>query len=193
MVRGFIESEAFYKGSFGVSMTELKFGMPEDVGGHLEVRLGDPGDLDGTASFLFRGSIDRVDTIDLLGSKGFFIWDYKTGSIKEDSKSLQLPLYLFAASRLLKYHSPAGGGYYHIRRPGDIQRQTVLGAELWDAREPTSVMMEAAGRSSLSRMKDALDTALDLISSARNGSFPPKERCTDRYCRFSDVCRRGDI
>jgi ATP-dependent helicase/DNAse subunit B len=193
MVRGFLESEAFYKGSFGVSMTELKFGMPEDVGGLEEVRLGDPGDPGGTASFLFRGSIDRIDTLDLSGSKGFFIWDYKTGSSKEDNKSLQLPLYLLAASRLLKDRSPAGGGYYYIRRPGDIQRQTMLGTELWDAREPTREMMEAVGRSSLSRMKDALDTALDLIASARIGSFPPKERCTDRYCRFGDVCRRGDI
>ncbi len=193
MVRGFIESEALYRGAFGVSRTELKFGMPEDEGGHPAVRLGDIGSSGEMASFLFRGSMDRVDTVDLSTSKGFFIWDYKTGSNKEDNKSLQLPLYLIAASRLLEDQAPAGGGYYYVRRPGDIQRQIMLGAEVWDAHGPTREMLEAAARGSLSKMKDALDTALDLIASARNGSFPPKERCSDWYCRFGDVCRRGDL
>jgi ATP-dependent helicase/DNAse subunit B len=192
MVQGFIESEAGYAGAFKVARTELRFGMPGEEGGPPPIRLGEVDASGEMGTFLFRGSMDRVDTLDLGDRSAFFIWDYKTGSTDEDRKGLQVPLYLLAASKLLKGRSPAGGGYYYVQRPGAIWRDIRLGAELWDAPRPTSELLEEAASSSQTVMKEALETALDLIGSARGGSFPPKENCKENFCPYSDICRRGE-
>jgi ATP-dependent helicase/DNAse subunit B len=192
MVQGFISSEAAYRGQFRVMRTELRFGMPGDESGLPAVRLGNKGTSDGAGSFLFRGSMDRVDAVEAGGAKAFFIWDYKTGTTDEDKKGLQVPLYLLACSRLLEGRSPAGGGYYYVRRPGAIVRDIRLGDEVWDATRLTGEALEGASLSSRSAMDEALDTSLDLIATARGGSFPPKENCKEWFCPYSDICRRGE-
>lgn len=75
----------------------------------------------GKTSFLFTGSIDRVEVIQVGEHRdALLVWDYKTGNkiapkqIKLGLK-LQLPLYMAALDELMKPRVTRGGGFYHLR------------------------------------------------------------------------------
>jgi RecB family exonuclease len=155
---------------------EVPFGLPRaDARSAIASREPVPIGLAGGASFLLRGSIDRVD---VAPDGSFHVWDYKTGSTwrhKEKlgihgGRQIQHALYAMALETLLGRAGIAASvsqsGYFFPGRKGEGQRM------------PMTL--------DLSEARDVLVRLLDLL---RGGLFPhavAKDDC--RYCDYESVC-----
>jgi len=165
----FIETEASYEGPFTVEGMEVRFGK------------GTPAKVDGTeGSFLIEGIVDRIDAADAMR----MIWDYKSGSSETEKDSLQVPLYLAALKATHPEWRPAGGGYYRVGKRGLIKKDLILGDDL----KPDLAM--GAVRNTI---VEKVDESYELIEAIRSGMFTLPGSCpNERYCEFSDICRRDE-
>ncbi len=132
----------------------------------------------GERVLMFRGRIDRID----VGPEdNFRVLDYKTGRLTGKDQdtvggtSLQLPIYLFAASKILGI--PVTGGRAEFRRVGvgeGKRRITFYGAR-WD------------------ELKAELERDISVITRGiEDGLFfaaVPGERC--RFCSLRHACPSG--
>jgi len=189
LLDSFLEVEANYPGHFVVDRTELRFGMGE--GSYPPVSVSLPGDEGGPDRFQLGGSIDRLDILRTPRGDLTFIWDYKTGS-RVDEESVQVPLYLSAVRGLFPGIYPGGGGYYYVRKRGAVERDPTLGASVWSGmtsgeEELQSVIKELDGR-----VHDTVQLCLEMVDKMRSGEFGADVKCRDKWCPFSNVCRRGD-
>lgn len=182
ILRDFVDHEAEYGGPFRVRSTEYRFG--EDGG----VRIGgiDPG-----CGFRIQGFIDRVDLCPSETGDVIFIWDYKTGAVRNTRDSLQVPLYLAALGKVMKGSIPGGGGYYRIPRKGGLQRITVQGKDIWRDGPAAGSYDREIGRIE-GDIERKIDASLKIIDGIRSGAFPRKERCRNIYCQLSGICRKGE-
>jgi len=133
-------------------------------------------DLDGAKASLS----GRVDRLEWSGGKRFRVIDYKTGSSRkrpgdnmvEGGRSLQLPLYMIAASELLSIPAENGSAqYFYNSRRGRLRRSTFDGAALKEGRKGLGELLG------------------ELIGGIRGGDFhsePSSDAC--RYCDFSGTC-----
>jgi ATP-dependent helicase/DNAse subunit B len=151
-----------------------------------------------------RGRIDRVEE-----GEGFFsIIDYKTGkevpgwAELETGLSLQLPVYLAAAERLLPggvSAAPAAALYYRLREPVRVRvaladkrfsGRAFLKAE--GSRRP--VLEGPAFRASITHALDVARRAAEGIASGRFPLTDPslvEQVCT--FCPYSKICRIQSI
>jgi CRISPR/Cas system-associated exonuclease Cas4 (RecB family) len=122
-----------------------------------------------------QGRIDRIDWDE--GRTRFRVIDYKTGRHKksellDNGESLQLPIYLHAAARMLGLLPSDGEAqYFYATSRGDFKRHVVSGQR---------IEME----------RGQLEQVLTIIAEGVDGGFfvphPSKERCL--YCDYRDVC-----
>jgi len=170
LLRGHLLWEREHLGAWRPSRFEIAFG----AGGKAPVTLETS---DGIVRF--RGRIDRLD----LGEEGSYrVVDYKTGRKRSNrcnvdtGECLQLPVYLLAASALLKSLPRLGvAGYLYVSRfqAGDCVE---LEGSNWEEIED--------------QMKGTVSTILRGI---QGGLFPalPSKQC-ERTCVFKDACRGRD-
>jgi RecB family exonuclease len=131
-------------------------------------------DADGRAIKLL-GRIDRIDW-DEARSR-FRVIDYKTGkhykkNVFDRGESLQLPIYLHAAARMLGLPPDAGSSqYFYATSRGDFRRHTIGGDDL------------AALRESFNRVLTTIAAGID------SGYFAPNpEHGHCQWCAYKDVC-----
>ncbi len=149
-----------------------------------------------------KGKVDRID----LASDHFTIIDYKTGRKLptfgdiRDGVSLQLPLYLLVAQRLLEEggvpgRAPAGALYYQLRSPV-LVRAALGNAEFkrraFCTRDGTRNISEGADQLR-SLMEGSLSAAERYVEGIGRGHFPlvdpgrVKDVCG--YCAYKTMCR----
>ncbi|TFG96858.1 MAG: hypothetical protein E4H13_11665 [Calditrichales bacterium] len=160
--------------------------------------------------------VGKIDRIDLTPDGRFVVIDYKTGSSAENIKishivegfSLQLPVYIAAAGKLLKHDLgkavPAAGIYYRVQDshhciqiPVFVDKE--VGTELESAKDavlPNPKLVENEVELTLA---DLVAKSLDYIvlydSQIRQGRFqhsrfPDQDKCT-KYCDFARICRKN--
>lgn len=125
------------------------------------------------------GVIDRIDE----GAEGCVVIDYKTGRtpIKHsdaiEGRNLQLPIYLMAASRVVKPGTSVRAGYYlHIN-------SRKKGSEFAGKDEPAHSVEDIIAQ--------AEEHIRKYVVSARRGQFPvrPNGGKCPPYCEFDGLCR----
>ena len=186
----FVELEAEYGGVFEVDECEVTFG-PLAGGRSAPVTISLPGGTE-EERFLFQGRIDRMDRFGAPGGDLLFIWDYKTGSGNQPKESLQVPLYISALGKVFPDDIGAGGGYYYVRNKGGLKKDPVMGGRIWNMERPDEDVIRSSLVEVSKMTSEAVNTSLEIIDSIRAGEFPVKERCSPRYCPYSDLCRIGD-
>ena len=151
------------------------------------------------------GKIDRID----IGNGTFSIVDYKTGSSTVrmpeilNGRSLQLPIYLQAAKKLLENHSgtglePAAGLYYKVRldqfaaelgigteSENGIAYETYNGKDWKSANKSGQLLEDEIFDARLARISGYVQHYVDSIS---NGTFP----LITRVETFVDSEEEGD-
>jgi ATP-dependent helicase/nuclease subunit B len=201
--KGFIP--AHFEVSFGISRAthkcdKISFRKPFILkkGGQKEIRLS-----------------GKVDRIDLDGRGNFIVYDYKIGRGAEQIKmrhifegsSLQLPVYLAAASEILKEHyqkiSPLGGAYYQIKDSKHCAKFPVImdgkkvteRAKRGDAYLPNKKYVLNEKQLSFEEIvKRSLDFVAQYVQQIVSGNFqhthdPTDMRCSS-YCEFAMICRK---
>jgi ATP-dependent helicase/nuclease subunit B len=159
----------FFEIPFGVDRPRAD--PPSPIASRDPVRLA----LDGGASFLLRGSIDRADE---APDGSFHVWDYKTGwalgyvetAGARGGRQIQPALYGMALDALLDAAGISGrvsrSGYFFPGWKGEGQR--------------------IAPRADPSETRDVLGRLFDLL---RDGLFPHAASEDDcRYCDFESIC-----
>lgn len=189
MVTELIQRDLLWQRSTGLQplLLEAEFGRPESAIGPIPVA---------DSKVRFQGYIDRIDIMSYGGENWGVVYDYKSSRGEtwrriRQGLSLQIPVYIAAATRLLEHagYSPVkimGGGYYSIKEAklsggvwhkefaqyGKI-RNTSLPEEQWQA------------------LFSAIAKAADSYHAGiLRGRFPPRPSdgaC--RYCQFSACCR----
>ncbi|MFZ0389011.1 MAG: PD-(D/E)XK nuclease family protein, partial [Calditrichia bacterium] len=157
-------------------------------------------------TYLFRGKIDRIE----IGPQNeLLVVDYKTGrepAFRElwEGRSLQLPLYLLAASRLLNdgAYQPAGGVYYLLKDAREINKKIAfLSADtpitgrrgLRLPYHSYRIGEEEAGLQDF--LQRSLTFAVDYIRQIRSGRYnqtTESTRCrgfNGKDCLFRPLCR----
>jgi hypothetical protein len=123
--------------------------------------------------------VGRVDRIDWDAEKTRFrVIDYKTGKwyggkkTYDRGESLQLPIYLHAAARMLGLAPEDGESqYYFSTSKGEFRRQTMTGRELEQSRETFGQILTT------------------IADGADNGYFAPNaEHNHCQWCDYKDVC-----
>ena len=124
----------------------------------------------------------RIDRIDLGEGARFRVIDYKTGSLDRfkdqelgGGTTLQLPIYLLAASKLLDRPVAAGIAQYWRIGSGRGKRRISYAGETWSEGEPA-----------LARILDAITHGIE------GGIFcavPGSDRCS--YCAVRSACPSG--
>jgi ATP-dependent helicase/nuclease subunit B len=159
---------------------EVRYGMKVRAPEESEISRDEPVALDfGRRQVLLRGRIDRID-ISRDGRRARII-DYKTGRARAKSDdlrggtTLQLPLYIHAASVILKDVHPEVreffAEYYHLAEQSKTKRHIGFSGEC------------------LSAKRGELSCILDTIADGIEGGLffqLPGEDC--RWCGFSPVC-----
>lgn len=121
------------------------------------------------------GRIDRIDWD--AERERFRVIDYKTGQFYakkflDRGESLQLPIYLHAAARMLGLPPGAGEAqYFYATSRGGFKRQTVSGEA-----------MRAGGEN----FERVLATIADGVDSGYFAPNPAHDHC--RFCDYKDVC-----
>jgi RecB family exonuclease len=160
--------------------------------GAFEARFGaltyGPGDEDSTLStdepLMLRAGgrelrlLGRIDRVDWDAERARFrVIDYKTGAFHakkflDRGESLQLPIYLHAAARMLGLPPDAGEAqYFYATSRGGFKRQTVSGEAM------------RAGGESFERVLATIAAGVDSGYFAPN---PAHDHC--RFCDYKDVC-----
>ena len=150
-----------------------------------------------------RGKIDRIET----RGDAFAIVDYKTGSREmtmkeiEDGMSLQLPVYLLAASEWLKRERkrqlyPTGAIYYRINSEKLIKRDSPI--ILYDEIKALSDVAKRNYCETYEELEALLEQTKEhirnYVTNIREGKFPIGE--IDRSCKrcaFASACRKASL
>jgi ATP-dependent helicase/DNAse subunit B len=170
------------------SLFEVDFGLPSAGaqqpngplvirGGGLEVRVS--------------GRIDRVDTAEVDGGVGFWIFDYKTGRSGHYTgpdlaqfRRLQLTLYALAVEEVLlagQNARPLGLAYWLVGESGPKVALPARNQTLW--------LQESTRWRAVREQLEAW--VLTLAANIRRGAFPLRPRSEDccLTCDFGQVCR----
>ncbi len=163
---------------------EISFGGPRDE--HPALILGE-----GDAAIRLQGKIDRIDVVDRNGQSFFRIIDYKSGAIPTPKDiaagtSLQLPLYVMAAERVLFVNgekSALDAGYWGLKSDGFKPKRTMS-----NSADNVKTDVEAEWRAFSAELERYI---LALVERSRGGDFPvsPRKDHCDRYCDYRHVCR----
>jgi len=135
---------------------------------------------DGRARTLrLRGKVDRID---LLGDGTFHLIDYKTRTVPDLKRALQLPIYSVCVAQSLDGH---------------LGRSWRLGAASYLSYEgPVSVTPLTKKSADLpTRLAEAQGQLLDVLDGIASGHFPaqPAERSLCAVCAFAPVCRKDYV
>lgn len=161
-LRGFLDAELAEEEPFSPS--------------HLETDFSCPFELDGQERLTLRGRIDRID-LDTAGHRARVI-DYKTGRLTaiEDGEfkggeALQLPIYLYAATSLLKDVEVVEADYYFVTRAAEY-RKTPFTRKDWPSKLATLRKITGA-----------------LIQGMRQGLFVARpSSCGRKGCLYPWLC-----
>ncbi len=168
-----IEGSGMLPGAFEARFGRMMYGTDDE-----DTALSDDEplaiDADGREVKLL-GRIDRIDW-DAARAR-FRVIDYKTGKYYKKNtldrgESLQLPIYLHAAARMLGLLPSQGEAqYFYSTSRGEFKRHSITGAAVEDARS-------------------AFDQVLTTIADgADNGFFAPNpEQNHCMWCDYKDVC-----
>ncbi len=186
----FIEYEAENNKDYYPDYFEVRFGSLRDENSDAQLSNVEPVKIDGIK---LKGKIDRIDIS--RDNSSFNIVDYKLSGKKpsfrelKEGISLQLPVYLFAASELLKkkfnkMFSPDQMIIYSLKYSvEDFGKKPVL------IRDKEIKTAEQLISSALNHIKKYIDQ----ISQGKFGLSPhaDREQLVCRYCSFRGVCRIG--
>jgi CRISPR/Cas system-associated exonuclease Cas4 (RecB family) len=131
----------------------------------------------GNRSIRLHGRIDRVDWDD--GGTRFRVIDYKTGrytrgDFLDRGESLQLPVYLHAAARMVGLPPESGEAqYFYATSRGDFKRRVIGGATMKDRH---------------ASLVQVLTTIADGVDAGYFAPNPLHSHCT--FCDYKDVCDR---
>jgi ATP-dependent helicase/DNAse subunit B len=206
-----VENETSVRTGFRPALFETGFGYSSGkkpgISSDIEVRI-----KRGEGDIKLYGKIDRID-IDAHGR--FIVIDYKTGSGATKIKltdimkglSLQLPVYIIAAQRLLaekhKEAVPVGGIYYLVQDGDHCQKIPVFIDHKFYA-DPKANKSAILPKIGYDKNGETL-TLTDVINNSRNfiveyvkgiasGNFrhtfmPEVEKCT-QFCSYRRICRK---
>jgi ATP-dependent helicase/DNAse subunit B len=206
-----VENETSVRTGFRPALFETGFGYSSGkkpgISSDIEVRI-----KRGEGDIKLYGKIDRID-IDAHGR--FIVIDYKTGSGATKIKltdimkglSLQLPVYIIAAQRLLaekhKEAVPVGGIYYLVQDGDHCQKIPVFIDHKFYA-DPKANKNAFLPKTGYDKNGETL-TLTDVINNSRNfiveyvkgiasGNFrhtfmPEVEKCT-QFCSYRRICRK---
>ena len=141
-----------------------------------EFTLGAPG---GRAVPL-RGVADRID---LLSGNRLRVIDYKSGSVSQPKRALQVPIYALCAQERL---AAQRGGSWHVDEAAYV---AFTGKR-------SLVPIVRAGRDDQDAvLADARVRLLDLVAAIERGEFPPRpyEPRICSYCAYPSVCRKDYV
>jgi hypothetical protein len=133
--------------------------------------------LCGGRDILFRGRIDRIDA----AGGSFRVIDYKTGRLSgtdgdfEGGATLQLPVYLLAASRLLALPLERGAALYRHVGAGDGRKTVIFSGAHWEAR-----------KGEFARIADVITRGIES-----GIFFAPADEETCRACEVKTACPSG--
>ncbi|MDO9557668.1 MAG: PD-(D/E)XK nuclease family protein [Coriobacteriia bacterium] len=175
--RRLVEEDASLLEDFVPTAHEWSFGLGDD----------EPEDL---GTFALRGRVDRID----VGSGGFIITDYKSGSVSgkqmarfADEGLVQLPLYAEVVRRRLDFGRPVGGFYrsiLSIGKPRGFFREEELDVSRFSRTDRCSeeqvleLIADAVARASV---------AVEGMRAGRIDQNPNQKRCPT-YCSARVYC-----
>ncbi len=186
----FLEEERNNEEGYVPEYFELSFGRINKSGEQFEI-----------GRTKFHGKIDRVD-VDHQGKK-FRVIDYKLGGKKPTSEdlykglSLQLPLYMYAAKKLIqvqlkKDYEPAGSEIYSLKfRDEDFGRKLIK-----LSRKKTTIEEDVELNEEL--IKVCLNTVDKYVTAIQEGKFhlstlEDRESKVCQYCNFKAICRIQEV
>lgn len=184
----FIEYESENNNESYPSYFEVRFGSVKDESSDEILSDTEPVKIDGIK---LKGKIDRIDISE--DSSSFSIVDYKLSGKKPAFKelkegiSLQLPVYLFAASELLK--KKLGKDF----SPGEMIIYSLKYSSEDFGKKPVSIRDKEIKTSEqlISYTLNHIKKYIDQISQGKFGLSPhdDREQLVCRYCSFRGVCR----
>lgn len=141
-----------------------------------EFTLGAPG---GRAVPL-RGVTDRID---LLAQNRLRVIDYKSGSVSQPKRALQVPIYALCAQERL---AEQRGGTWQVDEAAYVAftgKRSLVPIIKAGSDNPDAVLAEARTR------------LLDLVDAIERGEFPPRpyEPRICSYCAYPSVCRKDYV
>lgn len=132
-----------------------------------------------TRTLTLRGKIDRLD---LMADGTFHLIDYKTRTLPDPKRALQLPIYAVCAEQQLDGHR---GRRWRLGQASYLSYEgadAVVGLTRTPAELP-------------SRIAEAQSRLLDVLDDIAAGHFPPRpaERSLCTYCAYAAVCRKDYV
>ena len=192
----FLEEERKSDGGYVPTFFELSFGKVRHSEKFREgVKVG---------NVKLKGKIDRVDINE--EEKTLKVIDYKLGGTKPSAEdlstgiSLQLPLYLFAAKKLIKKeleqeYKPAGAEIFSLKYDEkDFGRKSISLKPRRKKVESPEEEIDAAEE----MIKVCLDTVNKFVEDIANGKFhlstlKNREAKVCRFCDFKRICRIQEV
>lgn len=184
----FIEYEAENNKDYYPTYFEVRFGSIRDENSDDQISNAEPIKIDGIK---LKGKIDRIDLS--KSDDSFSIVDYKLSGKKptfrelKEGISLQLPVYLFAASELLK------SKYNKTFSPDQMIIYSLKYSVDDFGKKPVSIRDKEIKTSEqlIQTTLDHIKKYIEQISRGQFGLSPHEEReqLVCRYCSFEGVCR----
>lgn len=141
-----------------------------------EFTLGAPG---GRAVPL-RGVADRID---LLAHNRLRVIDYKSGSVSQPKRALQVPIYALCAQERL---AGQRGGSWQVEEAAYVALS---------GKRPLVPIIRAGKDDQDAILADARARLFDLVAAIERGEFPPRpyEPRICSYCAYPSVCRKDYV
>jgi RecB family exonuclease len=182
-----LERARLFGSAISVGMVDVVLGIeaarPVDVVDRwLEYRLEGEftlGAPDGRAVPL-RGVADRID---LLAHNRLRVIDYKSGSVSQPKRALQVPIYALCAQERL---AAERGGTWHVDEAAYVA---------FSGKRSLVPIIKAGKDDQDSVLADARTRLLDLVGAIERGEFPPRpyEPRICSYCAYPSVCRKDYV
>ena len=132
-----------------------------------------------TRDLTLRGKVDRID---LLSDGTFHLIDYKTRTVPNPKRALQLPVYSLCVEQRLRGH---------------LGRHWRVGAASYLSYEGTAALVPLTRKPDElpARLGDAQGQLLDVLDGIAAGHFPPRpaERSLCNTCAYASVCRKDYV
>ncbi len=182
-----LERARLFGSAISVGMVDVVLGIeaarPVDVVERwLEYRLEGEftlGAADGRAVPL-RGVADRID---LLTHNRLRVIDYKSGSVSQPKRALQVPIYALCAQERL---AGERGGTWRVDEAAYVA---------FSGKRSLVPIIRAGKDDQDSVLADARTRLLDLVGAIERGEFPPRpyEPRICSYCAYPSVCRKDYV